>query len=51
MIFYSGSVVPPSTLKLNWKSATNGNFTGTAYTNYPFTFGAIAISGTFTNSP
>lgn len=51
LIFYSGAVLPPSTLKLNFKSATAGNLTGTAYFNYPFTFGAVAFSGTFTNSP
>ena len=51
LIFYSGAVLPPSTLKLNFKSATSGNLTGTAYVNYPFTFGAVLFSGTFTNSP
>jgi cyclophilin family peptidyl-prolyl cis-trans isomerase len=51
LIFYSGAVLPPSTLKLNFKSATSGNLTGTAYFNYPFAFGAVAFSGTFTNSP
>jgi cyclophilin family peptidyl-prolyl cis-trans isomerase len=51
LIFYSGAVLPPSTLKLNFKSATSGNLTGTAYFNYPFTLGAVAFSGTFTNSP
>lgn len=51
LIFYSGAVLPPSALKLNFKSATSGNLTGTAYFNYPFTFGAVAFSGTFTTSP
>jgi len=51
LIFYSGAVLPPCTLKLNFKSATSGNLTGTAYFNYPFTFGAVDFSGTFTNSP
>lgn len=51
IIVYSGNVVPPCALKLNWKSVTNGVFTGTAYWNYPYTFGATSIAGTFTNSP
>jgi peptidyl-prolyl cis-trans isomerase A (cyclophilin A) len=51
LIYYSGSVLPPSALKLNYKTATSGNLTGTAYFNYPFTFGAVGFSGTFTSSP
>jgi cyclophilin family peptidyl-prolyl cis-trans isomerase len=51
LIFYSGSVLPPCQLKLNWKSVTKGNFSGLAYVNYPFAFGAVSLSGTFTNSP
>jgi hypothetical protein len=51
LIYYSGSVLPPSTLKLNYKTAMSGNLTGTAYVNYPFTFGAIGFSGTFVSTP
>lgn len=51
LIFYSGVVLPPCQLKLNWKSATNGNFSGTAYPYYPFAIGAVGFSGMFTNSP
>lgn len=51
LIFYSGSVLPPCALKLNFKTALGGNFTGTAYLNYPFSFGAVPFSGIFTNSP
>lgn len=50
LIFYS-SLLPPCALKLNFKTASRGNFSGSAYVNYPFAFGAVAISGTFTNSP
>ena len=51
LIFYSGNVLPPCALKLNYKTAIGGNFTGTAYLNYPFSFGAVPFSGIFTNSP
>ena len=51
VIFYSGAVLPPCTVKMNYKSVTSGYFTGTAYPNYPFTTGAVNFSGVFTNSP
>ena len=51
LIYYSGSVLPPSTLKLNYKTVTSGNLTGMAYLNYPFTFGAVGFSGTFVSTP
>ena len=40
------TLVPPLTLTLNFSTATNGAFTGTAYPNYPFTIGAYSIAGT-----
>ena len=49
-IIYS-AIVPPMTLALNFPTATAGGFTGTVYPNYPFTIGAYAVSGSFTNSP
>jgi peptidyl-prolyl cis-trans isomerase A (cyclophilin A) len=50
LIFYSTSIVPCE-LRLNWRSTTNGNFTGTAYPYYPFPIFTVGLSGTFTNSP
>jgi peptidyl-prolyl cis-trans isomerase A (cyclophilin A) len=51
LIFYSGNLLPPCAIKMNFKSPTSGNFTGTAYPAYPFALGATNFSGTFTNSP
>jgi cyclophilin family peptidyl-prolyl cis-trans isomerase len=50
LIIYSGTLAPMA-LKLNFKTATSGNLTGTAYPNYPYTFGAFGFSGTFTSTP
>jgi cyclophilin family peptidyl-prolyl cis-trans isomerase len=50
LIFYSG-LLPPCTLKLNYKTGSSGNLTGTAYLGYPSADGAIPFSGTFTSTP
>jgi peptidyl-prolyl cis-trans isomerase A (cyclophilin A) len=42
------NLIPPLALTLNFNSATSGAFTGTAYPNYPYTFGAYSVAGTFT---
>lgn len=48
-ILFTG-VVPPMRLHLDFDSATNGTFNGTALTNYPSAVG-LGVSGTFTASP
>jgi peptidyl-prolyl cis-trans isomerase A (cyclophilin A) len=50
LIIYSGSVLPPMALKLNFKTATSGNLSGNFYPYYPLNV-PYALSGTFTNSP
>ena len=50
LIIYSGSVLPPMALKLNFKTATSGNLSGTYYPFFTLAAG-FALSGTFTCSP